>query len=132
MALVATPTAEALVRVNRLAEAGGRARQALEDGVTDVELTLVAASADIAGGRFEAAEQVLTRQLQATPDDGESRWLLVHALFASVVKGEGPGATPEGRARLVDAINRYLGDGGRYSTVAQEWLAYLTSSSASP
>jgi hypothetical protein len=130
--LLATPTAEALVRLNRLADAGSHARQDLADGVRDPELTHIAASADIAAGRFEAADQLLTKQLLVTPDDGESQWLLVHALFASAIRREGPGASTEGRARLVQVINRYLEGGGRYSIVAQEWLTYLTSSSGAP
>jgi tetratricopeptide (TPR) repeat protein len=132
LSLVATPTAEALVRLARLPDAGRRARQALDQGVTDVELTYIATAAAIAGGRYAEAVSVVTPLLQKMPDDGEGRWLLAHALFASAVKRDGPGVTREGRARLLDTINSYLEDGGRYSTVAQEWLAYLTSSSASP
>ena len=57
--LLATPTAEALVRLNRLADAGSHARQDLVDGVRDPELTHIAASADIAAGRFEAADRAV-------------------------------------------------------------------------
>ena len=60
----------------------------------------------------------MTPRLQSAPEDGESQWLLVHALFASAVKGEGPGATPEGRAQLQDRSRRYIDGGGRYATVA--------------
>jgi tetratricopeptide (TPR) repeat protein len=130
--LVATPTAEALVRLARLPDAGRRARQALDQGVKDVELAHIAAAAAIAAGRYDEAIELLTARLQSAPDDADSQWLLVHALFASAVNPKGSGSTPEGRARLQDAITRYIDGGGRYAAVAREWRAYLTSSSASP
>ena len=74
----------------------------------------------------------MTSRLATSPEDGETQWLLVHALFASAVKGEGPAGTPEGRAQLLDLIGRYIDGGGRYVTVALEWRTWLTSSSAAP
>ena len=130
--LVATPSAEALVRMNRLVDAGARAREALDQRVPDIELTYVAAAADIAAGRYDDAARLLTSRLATSPEDGESQWLLVHALFASAVKGEGPAGTPEGRAQLLDLIGGYIDGGGRYVTVALEWRTWLTSSSAAP
>jgi hypothetical protein len=131
-ALVATPHVEALVRLNRLAEAGSRAAAAREAGVTDVEFVHVSAVADIAAKRYEPAVRLLTTRLQASPEDAESRWLLVHALFASTVEREAPGATPDGRAQLIRELERYLEDGGRHAALAGEWRTWLTSSSASP
>ena len=55
VALVATPSAEALVRLNRLADAGQRATAALDQGVADVELTHIAAVAEITARRYDLA-----------------------------------------------------------------------------
>jgi hypothetical protein len=132
LTLVATPEVEALVRLNRVAEAGSRARAAREAGVADVELIYVAAASDILARRYEPAVRLLTTRLLAAPEDAESRWLLIHALFASTVAREGPGATPEGRAQLLQELGRYLDEGGRHAILATEWRTWLTSSSASP
>lgn len=130
LALVATPEVEALIRLNRLAEAGSRAKAAREAGVTDIELLHVAAVSDIAASQYESAVRLLTTRLQTAPEDAESRWLLVHALFASTVARDGPGVTPEGRAQLLEALGRYLDEGGRYASLASEWRTWLTSSSS--
>lgn len=132
LALLATPIAEALVRLNRIPDAGARAKTALDQGLTDVELTQIAAVAATAAGRYDEAVRLLSARLQIAPEDAESRWLLLHALFASRVARNSPGATPEGRARLLDELARYIDDGGRYSPLAREWRAWLISSSAAP
>lgn len=130
--LLSTFEAEALVRLNRLAEAGARARTAIDRGDPDVTLRHIAAAADITGGRFEGAVETLSSVVEAAPDDAESQWLLLHALFASAVKEERPGATPEGRARFLDLARAYIDGGGRHRAVAEEWRDYLISSWASP
>lgn len=132
LALLATPSAEALVRLNRLADAGTRATAALEQGLQDAELTHIAAAADIAAGRYDRAVQLLSARLQAAAEDPESRWLLIHALFSSAVAGQGPGVLPDGRTRLLEEIERYLEDGGRHDSLVREWRSWITSSSAVP
>lgn len=132
LALVATPSAEALVRLNRLADAGTRAAAALAEGVPDAELTRIAAAADIAAGRSAQAAASLSARLQTAPDDTESRWLLIHALFADVVARPGDAATQDIRTRLIEEIGRYVDAGGSHTTLAGEWRAWLTSSSTVP
>ena len=57
---------------------------------------------------------------------------MMHALFAGSVKQEGPGATREGRARLLELAARYIDGGGRNRALAEEWRAFVTSSSPVP
>jgi hypothetical protein len=128
--LVATPIAEALVRLNKLDDAGTHAREAMAKGVADHDLIRVAAAADIAAGRYEQGVTVLTPALSAPGEtDDETEWLLIHALFASAAREQAPGATPDGRKTLIDRLRAYSAGGGRNRQVADEWLAWLTSSS---
>jgi tetratricopeptide (TPR) repeat protein len=129
-ALLALPTAEALVRLMRLDEAGAAARRGLDQGVQELELRHIAAAADITGGRYESAAALLRPALATNPDDSNTPWLMLHALFASAIKGERPGATPEGQAEWRDLAARYVAAGGQHRAVVDEWGAYLISSSA--
>jgi tetratricopeptide (TPR) repeat protein len=130
--LLALPSAEALVRLNRLDQAGTLARRASDGYVGRTELLHIAAAADIAAGRYESAADLLRPLLSTNPDDGDTQFLLLHALFGSAVKGAGPGAAPEAQAEWREMAAKYVAAGGRHRAVVEEWLAYLTSSSASP
>ena len=131
-ALLALPVAEAEVRLGRWEQAGAGARAALAAGVADPELQLIAAAADIASGQLARAIETLTPVLAANPDEGEAQWLMLHALFAGAVKQEGPGATREGRAQLIEMATRYIDGGGRHRALVEEWRAFVTSSSSAP
>lgn len=127
-ALAAPPIAEAQIRLGQFEDAGRTARGALDAGAVDPSLVRVAAAADIAARRFARALDALTSHLSVAPGDAEAQWMLIHALFASFVGGEAPGATPEGRARLDDAVDRYVAAGGRHRALAEEWRAFVTAS----
>jgi hypothetical protein len=128
MTLLALPMAEAHLRQGRLSRAGEFARATLEAGATAIELVRLSAAADIADGRFARALETLAPHLAAADEDTETQWLALHALFASMVAGEGPGADAEGRQRLVDLATRYGQAGGRNKGIAEEWRAFVTSS----
>ncbi len=130
--LLALPLAEAQVRLGQWEQAGATARAAMAAGSADLDLQFIAAAADIAAGQFARAVETLTPVLAAAPDEGEAQWLMLHALFAGAVKQEGPGATREGRARLLELATRYIDGGGRNRALAEEWRAFVTSSSAAP
>jgi hypothetical protein len=130
--LLALPMAEAHIRQARLDRAGETARAALVQGVTDVELLRVAAAADIANRQFGRALETLSPQLIATPADTDTRWLALHAIFASFVAGAEPAAGPEGRQRFVEMVDHYLEAGGRHRALAEEWRALVTASASGP
>ena len=76
---------------------------------------------------------MLTPRLLREPDDAEALWVMLHALFASLVAEEAPGATAEGRARIDTIATRYIATGGPHRALAEEWRAFATSSgSAAP
>lgn len=127
-ALAAPPIAEAHVRLAQFDEAGRTAREALAAGAADPSLVRVAAAADIAARRFAEAVDGLTSHLAFVPADADAQWLLIHAIFASFVTGDGPGTTADGRARFGEAVERYVAAGGRHRALAEEWRAFLTAS----
>jgi hypothetical protein len=131
-ALVAAPIAEAQVRLGRLEDAGRTAREALNAGVVDASLVRIAAAADTVARRYAQAVEALTSHLAFAPADTDAQWMLVHALFASFVAGEGPGAASDGRARLDDVVERYVATGGRHRALAEEWRAFATASASAP
>lgn len=127
---LALPLSEAHARLGQMEQAGRVAAGAIGHGGDDHALVLVASAADIAAGRETDALARLERSLAAEPADGELQWMVMHALFSSFVRGEGPGATSEGRARLIALADTYIADDGRWSALAGEWRALVTSSSA--
>lgn len=129
-ALLAVPMAEAEVRMGRLEQAAASARAAMAAGVSSPGLVHIAAAADLAARRFASAAEVLAPALTTDPNDPEAQWLMLHALFAGRMAGEGPGATPEGRDRLVALAGRYVEAGGRHRALAEEWRAFVTSSAS--
>ena len=129
-ALLALPLAEAQVRLGQWPQAGATARTALAEGASDRELRYIAAASDIVAGQLARAIETLAPVLAASPDEGEAQWLMLHALFAGVVTEDGPGASREGRAHLVELATRYIDSGGRNRALAEEWRAFVTSSSA--
>jgi hypothetical protein len=128
--LVAPAIADAQVRLGRLEDAGRTAREALTAGAVDASIVRVAAAADIAVRRHVQALETLTAHLAFAPAESDAQWMVIHALFASFVEGEGPGSTAEGRARLDEAVQRYVAAGGRHHALAEEWRAFVTASSS--
>jgi len=131
-ALLALPRAEAHVRQARMTRAGEVARTALGEGASDVELLRLSAAADIAAGQFARALDQLGPRLAAAPDDVDTQWLAIHALFASLVAGEESAATAGARQRFAELAAAYSEAGGRHRAVADEWRAFVTSSGSSP
>lgn len=78
------------------------------------------AATRIGVGREAEAVNVLDDVLESDANDIEARWLLLHALYAEVAKGN-----PGRRARFRDEARRYLDAKGRHAGLAAEWLAAL-------
>lgn len=134
LALVAPVMADALVRVGRMPDAGRTAREAIDAGALDPSLARVAAAADLAARRYAAAADRLATHLAFRSDDGEAQWMLVHALFGAIVGTDAETALTrdEARGRLRQAVERYQAGGGRHRALAEEWLAFATSSASAP
>jgi hypothetical protein len=62
-------------------------------------------------------EALVTEQ----PEDQDARWLLLHALFAGHVSGQGASTTPQGKQRLRDLAQAYIAGKGRHAALATEW-----------
>lgn len=130
--LVAPAIADAQVRLGQLEDAGRTAREALTAGAVDASIVRVAAAADIAARRYLPAVEALAAHLAYASAASDAQWMVIHALFASLVEGEGPGATADGRARLDEAVQRYVAAGGRHRALAEEWRAFVTASAPAP
>jgi hypothetical protein len=128
--LLAVPVAEARLRQGSIEDAGTHARDALAAGAVDPDLTRIAAAADVAARRYARASELVTPWLAREPDNAEALWLMLHALFASLVAGEAPGATPDGRALFETIATRYIATGGPHRALAEEWRAFATSSAS--
>lgn len=78
------------------------------------------AATRIGVGREQEAIEVLDDLLRADASDLEARWLLLHALYADVTKGN-----TRGRERFLAEARRYLDAKGRHAALAAEWVAAL-------
>jgi hypothetical protein len=122
-----------MVRHNRLEEAGTLARRASDGQVGRTEVLGGAGGGGGGGGRDDAAAGLLRPLLSFAADDGDTQFLLLHALFASAVKSGSPVGTPQPPAEWLEIAEKYVAGGGRHKAVVEEWRAYLTSSlAASP
>ena len=119
---------EALVRLQRIAEAGATASAALASGLALESLRQVVALAALEGGQPDRALAALS-EVVASSGDPDTLWL---AIRAHVVKGLGPaGRLPADELQaLTRLVERYRTQQGRHAERADEWLAFLTASSS--
>jgi len=72
----------------------------------------------IAAARHDEAIAAAEALLAQAPEDADARWLLLHALYADLVRGN------HGRRTRVGAeAQRYIDAKGAHSALAREWLA---------
>ena len=100
-----------------------RAATAIGDRPADEASVAPFAATRIATGRPAEAVAVLDPLLARQPDDGEARWLMMHALYAQFVGGDRSAG-----ARLRVEAQRYIDTKGRHARLASEWLKVVTSS----
>lgn len=112
---------DAALRLRDTTQASDLARNALSTVPGHARVTRQLASALLMAERHDEALRTLEPYLQSSPDDLEAQWLAIHALFASLVSGTGPGATPAGRARLIDLATHYANANGPHATLARDW-----------
>jgi hypothetical protein len=80
-----------------------------------------AAASHIATARDAEAIAVLEKRLAQQPDDREAQWLLLHALYASLVRTPA-GATAANLDRFTKAAQEYVAAGGAHAPLVTEWL----------
>jgi hypothetical protein len=112
---------DAALRLGDTARAVDLATRALESAPGDARTTRQLARAHLLASRPDAALQVLDAHLGRAADDLEAQWLALHALYSSHVRGSGPGATPQGRARLLELAERYAAANGPHAALARDW-----------
>jgi hypothetical protein len=78
------------------------------------------AATNIATGKEREAIAVLDARLAQQPNDAEAQWLLLHALYASVVRGGDKGHAP----RFIKAAQDYKGP---HEALVSEWLKVISS-----
>ncbi|MEW6321104.1 MAG: hypothetical protein AB1635_08445 [Acidobacteriota bacterium] len=76
------------------------------------------------------AVELLEARLAAAADDTAAEFLLIEALYAGHVRGRGPGATPEGRARLLALGRAYAERDVPHAALVREWLGVLATASS--
>jgi tetratricopeptide (TPR) repeat protein len=118
-ARVVTPLlADALLRLGDPARALDVAQRA-----TGARSLRRVAAAHLAAGRYSDALRVADEVLAARADDADAQWLALHALFAGLASGSGPGADPAGRARIADLAAAYATAKGPHAALARDWAA---------
>jgi len=100
-----------------------RAAAAIGDRPSDAASMATFAATRIGMRRPAEAIAVIDPLLGERPDDAAARWLLLHALYAQFVGGDGS-AGPRFRAEA----QRYIDTKGRHAQLASEWLKVVTSS----
>ena len=111
---------ETLLRRGENARAAAAIAEAAQPPASPAWTRLTAAT-QIANGRYADAIAVLDAHLAANADDAEARWLLMHALFADVVKGGN-------NARFVSDARKYVDSKGPHADLVSEWLRIVPTS----
>jgi len=113
-ALVVPPLLDAYVRRNDFARAATLAADAGPAWSRSVAATLIAMQKE------PEAIAMLDAHLAGTPSDTDARWLLIHALFAPIVRD--PSAVAS-KARFEREARAYIDASGTNAALAGEWLA---------
>jgi hypothetical protein len=100
-----------------------RAAAAIGDRPPDTASMATFAATRIGMRRPAEAITVIDTLLGERPDDAEARWLLLHALYAQFVGGDGSAG-----ARLRAEAQRYIDTKGEHGQLVSEWLKVVTSS----
>jgi hypothetical protein len=76
----------------------------------------------IASGREREAIPLLERRLAAEPADADAEWLLLHALYASVVRGQTGPMDRASADKFARAAQAYVAKEGVNRSLVTEWL----------
>ena len=111
--------AAAHLRLREFARAAEAVREAHAAG--DSAAGKLLAAARIGEGRNAEAVAILDALLGKSPDDVETRWLLVHALYAGALAA--PSSPPQ---RFLAEAQRYIDAKGRHAALAADWMSVMT------
>lgn len=90
----------------------------------DRSMTRTRAAVLIAGGRELEAIPLLRTRLASQADDQEAAWMLIHALFATVVRAPA-GTTSPNIEPFTTAARAYLARKGAHAALAADWLGVI-------
>ncbi len=76
----------------------------------------------IASSREREAIPLLERRLAATPDDADAEWLLLHALYASIVRGPSQPPDRTTAEAFAQAARAYIAKDGANRVLVGDWL----------
>jgi tetratricopeptide (TPR) repeat protein len=122
-AIVVPFLVDAHLRVGDLARAAEIAEGGAKSGAAAILRSL--AAVHVAQGRELDAIPALERHLAAHPEDRDGQYALLHALFASYVRGKGPGTTDEGKERFKTLARTYIDAKARHGVVVGEWVGMV-------
>jgi hypothetical protein len=77
----------------------------------------------IATQKERDAIAAIDARLAASPDDRDAQWLLLHALFAQLVRD--PNAPAAVHQRFATQARAYIATNGAHAAVAEEWLSQI-------
>ena len=92
------------------------------DRSTEADAWRALAAAYLAADRATDAVPILESRLRDQPGDLDAQWLLLHAEYATIVKGGGRDEVVQ-RDRFGAAVATYLAAGGPHAALAGDWLA---------
>ncbi|MFA5907400.1 MAG: hypothetical protein WC815_01350 [Vicinamibacterales bacterium] len=84
--------------------------------------TRALAATHLATGRDRDAIAVLDARLAQAPDDADARWLLLQALYGSIVRGTNPPGSRADGDRFMTLARAYLAESGPHSALVAEWV----------
>ena len=116
---------DAYLRQRDVARAGAMATAALDSDPDNLAARQALAATYIATRRHADALTLL----DAAPggaDDSETRFLRLHALFASLVVRAPAFDASTTQARFASLAPQYVADGGRHADLVREWIAVAT------
>ncbi len=124
-ATVATLLVDAYMRQGDVARAAAMARAALDSQPQNAAAARGLAATHIATARYTEALAVLDALPAPAPADAGETFLVLHALYASIVTGQPPGNSAAGRARFSGTARAYAESGGPHADLVRAWLSVV-------
>ena len=81
----------------------------------------------IAARRDDEAIRLIDVRLAAEPNDQDTRWLLLHALYARFIRDGGKALPAADAARFVEQARAYIEAKAPHAALAEEWLRVISS-----